>query len=299
MLTKLLHSIATLYTQCIISLIYYVSLIFLPLSSRIVNNFLKQCDIEVNGNNKWDPIVSDNKFYCEFISGAFTGIGDAYTKNYFECEDLQQFFLKICQHKYYKYICYHPAILWWSIIRRYFDKNNAEGAYEDTGKGYDEGVFARDEEKETFRTYSCGYWRNATTQDEAFEHNLADDGLFVIECLPVSHKYVPTTVKLFEKYFDTKTWFPYSLELMKLIDGLFVVEDLQNIGTHYARTFVEEIKIMDEDKSSLQNKVGNQIFRATRATYAYFSAELESRHYQVYHLVLSKNGIPGGYDAVV
>ncbi|RWS14829.1 cyclopropane-fatty-acyl-phospholipid synthase-like protein [Dinothrombium tinctorium] len=393
------------FTNLVITALYYLFIVLGPVSERLVTEILRQCGIVINGSNASDIKVLDNRFYAKFLSGAWVGIAESYVDKYFECDDLIAMFAKLCKHKNFKYFCYHPAILWYAFIRRHFGLQSDESAYEDGGKGYDEGVFARDDnkdgEEEIYRTYSCAYWRNANSLEEALNKKLelvanklklksgmrvldvgcgegtfcrylaenfdvsvvgvniskemaetarkncrnnknvvikradgrkinetydrivcievielmgiknlrpffetvhrclSEDGLFFIECVAVNHPFIPITENLFEKFTDVKTAFPYFTDITNAIDGLFVIEDWQNIGTHYARMFKEEAKRIEQLQANEKSKFDEKVFTGTLVTYRFFSAMLASRYYHVYHIVLSKNGVQGGYDAVV
>ncbi len=86
-------------------------------------------------------------------------------------------------------------------------------------------------------------------------------------------------------------------EITKAIEGLFITEDLHNIGVHYDKTLMAWYKNFKDNGDSLKNKYDERFKRMWSYYLLSCAGAFWARHNHVWQLVLSHDGIPGGYTS--
>ena len=56
----------------------------------LLQNLLKQADIEINGTRPFDIQIHDKRIYDAVLARWSLGLGEAYTAGYWECEQLDE-----------------------------------------------------------------------------------------------------------------------------------------------------------------------------------------------------------------
>ncbi len=79
------------------------------------------------------------------------------------------------------------------------------------------------------------------------------------------------------------------------IDGYFVLEDLHNFGAHYDKTLLAWALNFHNHWPNLQPKYDAAFYRTWMYYLLSCAGAFRAREYQLWQLVLSKNGVPGGY----
>lgn len=82
------------------------------------------------------------------------------------------------------------------------------------------------------------------------------------------------------------------------VDGLFVTEDLHNFGADYDRTLMEWFANFDRNWPTIQAHYGERFYRLWKYYLLSCAGAFRARKYQLWQLVLSASGVPGGYRPV-
>ena len=85
------------------------------------------------------------------------------------------------------------------------------------------------------------------------------------------------------------------------MEDLLVPEDMHNIGEHYDPTLMEWWKRFDAAWPKLESKYGDKGDRFYRMWKYYLltsAGGFRARRTQLWQIVLSKRGVPGGYSSV-
>ena len=140
------------------------------LISRL-NQLLENVDVNINGDREWDVQVHDDRFYRRLFADGSLGLGESYMEGWWDVESIDQLFCKLLvtdiehriKSKYYLYAVLQAKIFNPQSIRRAFQVGEQH---------YDVGndLFSRMLDKRL--TYTCAYWKNATTLDQAQEDKL-------------------------------------------------------------------------------------------------------------------------------
>ena len=101
------------------------------------------------------------------------------------------------------------------------------------------------------------------------------------------------------KYIFPNGMLPSVAQLGKAIENLFVMEDWHNFGADYDKTLMAWYDNFVKNWDKIKNKYSERFFRMWKYFLLSSAGSFRSRnHNQLWQIVLSKNGIPGGYQSV-
>ncbi len=128
--------------------------------------------------------------------------------------------------------------------------------------------------------------------------NLNDDGLFLLHTIG-DVRSTKNTDAWTHKYIFPNGMLPSVSQLGKAIEGLFVMEDWHNFGADYDKTLMAWYHNFIKGWSHLKNKYSGKFFRMWTYFLLSSAGAFRARNKnQLWQLVLSKNGVPGGYCSV-
>lgn len=126
---------------------------------------------------------------------------------------------------------------------------------------------------------------------------LHDDGLFLLHSIG-SNLSRHRTDPWIARYIFPNSMLPSAAQLTDAFEGLFVLEDWHNFGTDYDRTLQAWRGNIEAAWPKLDALRYDERFRRMWRFYLAASmASFRCRHAQLWQLVLSPNGVPGGYVA--
>ncbi len=135
------------------------------------SRLLQIADVELNGNRPWDIRVHDPRFYARVFADGALGLGESYIDEWWDCEQVDEFIHRILWARL-------PTTIkpWKEALDRIRAKvlnlQNQARAYDVGRRHYDIGNELYERMLDKRMLYSCGYWKNATTLDEAQEAKL-------------------------------------------------------------------------------------------------------------------------------
>ena len=127
---------------------------------------------------------------------------------------------------------------------------------------------------------------------------LEDDGILLLHTIGVSHPGVPLIEPWFNKYIFPNGILPYHKDITTYTDGLFIIEDWQNFGNDYAKTLTAWRENFIRAWPTLEAEYGEKFYRMWTYYLSLCIAAFKTRKYQLWQVVLSKNGLEGGYESV-
>jgi cyclopropane-fatty-acyl-phospholipid synthase len=101
-----------------------------------------------------------------------------------------------------------------------------------------------------------------------------------------------------EKHIFPGAVLPSLKQIGAAIDGLFVIEDLHNFGSDYDPTLMAWFANFQQGWPSIEQKYGPRFYRMWKYYLLMCAGAFRSRKYQLWQVVLSKEGVRGGYEAV-
>ena len=364
-------------------------------NKEAASKLLSLAGIAVNGNNPWDIKVHNDKFYSRVIAWGSLGLGESYMDGWWDCEQLDEFFYRILRTNIGSRVKKNWALLANVLWSRIFNLQSKKRAFQIGKRHYDIGndLFINMLDKRM--TYSCGYWRNAGTLDEAQEHKLElicrklglQSGMKLLDIgcgwgslvkyaaekyhvegvgitvsreqlelartlcrgLPVeirlqdyrdvSDRYdrivsvgmiehvgyknyrtfmevtnrclnegglfllhtiggIQSTTSLdswINRYIFPNGMLPSIKQLGDSIEGLFVMEDWHSFGADYDKTLMAWYRRFEDNWDTLKANYDERFHRMWRYYLLSCAGSFRARKNQLWQVVLSKGGVPGGY----
>lgn len=135
-------------------------------SKETVTRLLSDADIIIGGNRAQDIQVHNSKFYSRVLSGGSLALGESYMDGWWDCEKLDEFFHKVISSGLSnKKIGIRNLIV--PYLKAKLLNRQKYQAYNIGKKHYDIGNELYKEMLDKNMQYSCGYWKNAKTLDQA------------------------------------------------------------------------------------------------------------------------------------
>lgn len=133
---------------------------------HLLDDLLKEADIEINGDRPWDLQLHRAPALDEILSRGSLGLGESYMRGDWEASALDQLFYRILRAQLPKRIKF-----WrdgWRLLRSHLINLQSRGrAFLVAQHHYDLGNEFYQKMLDSRLTYSCGYWREASTLEEA------------------------------------------------------------------------------------------------------------------------------------
>ena len=133
---------------------------------------LSLAGIKINGDNPWDIRVHNEKFYQRVLAQGSLGLGESYMDGWWDCEKLDEFFYRAVRSQIKSKVRQNWALLFEVLLVRVFNMQSKKRAFQIGEKHYDLGneLFRKMLDKRM--VYSCAYWKDSHTLDEAQESKL-------------------------------------------------------------------------------------------------------------------------------
>ena len=164
----------------------------------------------------------------------------------------------------------------------------------------------RDLDESFDRIFSIGMFehvgvRNYRQYFEVVRRCLVDDpatggGLFLLHSIG-SNESVRHTDPWIERYIFPNSMLPSPVQIAQSLEGLFVTEDWHGFGHDYDRTLQAWRDNIESTWDTLPGRYDARFRRMWRFYLASSMATFRTRRAQLWQLVLSPRGVPGGYVA--
>ena len=127
---------------------------------------------------------------------------------------------------------------------------------------------------------------------------LSDDGLFLLHTIGNSVSVKATNLWT-KKYIFPTGMIPSLAQIGKAIENIFIVEDLHNFGADYDKTLMAWYRNFVDNWSYLRERYSERFFRMWSFYLLSAAGVFRSRGSdQLWQIVFSKYGIPGGYHSI-
>lgn len=363
----------------------------------IVNN-LANANIQINGDRPWDIQIKNPQFYPRIMLQGSLGLGESYMEEWWECEQLDQFFFYLLRGQVQEEIAPNNLTALWQKLRgKLVNLQTLVNSLQLGKHHYDLGNDLFKTMLDETMAYSCGYWQDAQTLEESqlakldlicrklnlqkgmtildigcgwgsfmkfaaenygvscvgltvsreqmklgeercqglpvkfifsdyrqfqwdkkfdqivsigmFEHVgyknypqfmqvahkfLKDDGLFLLHT--IGNKKTITYSELWtNKYIFPHGMIPSLAQISQSLENYFIVEDFHNFGADYDLTLMAWLKNFEANWHLLKDKYGDKFYHVWKYFLCSCAGSFRARHIQLWQLILSKNGVLGGY----
>lgn len=100
------------------------------------------------------------------------------------------------------------------------------------------------------------------------------------------------------KYIFPNGMLPSIAQISSAVEGLFVVEDWHNFGPYYDKTLVAWFQNFDAAWPRFKERYDERFYRTWKYYFLMCAGSFRARKNQLWQVVLSKGGVPGGYVTV-
>ncbi len=143
-----------------------------PKSEGIIRDLLAEADVEVNGTHPWDIQVHNPNFYDRVLRQTTLGLGESYMDGWWDCEAIDVMITKLLKADVRSKVEGDWKFLFFALKALLFNRQSSTRAYQVGEQHYDLGNDLYEAMLDKRMNYTCAYWRNAQTLDEAQEAKL-------------------------------------------------------------------------------------------------------------------------------
>jgi len=139
---------------------------------RIIQEMLRNADIEINGTRPWDIKITNPDFFKRVLQEGSLGLGESYMDGWWECERLDMFFHRVLLAKLDQQLPHHFKDTLRVAAARLTNLQSRKRAWIVGKEHYDLGNDLFSLMLDPFMQYSCGYWKEAQTLEQAQQAKL-------------------------------------------------------------------------------------------------------------------------------
>jgi len=141
-------------------------------ASRFLASLLARADVKIDGDRPQDIVVHDKRLFRKVILLGSLGLGEAYMDGWWDGRSLDAFFANVIGARLDKIVRLTPPSLGAIAGAYLFNPQSKNRAFEIGEAHYDIGNDLYRAMLDTRMAYTCGYWKDATTLDDAEEAKL-------------------------------------------------------------------------------------------------------------------------------
>lgn len=127
--------------------------------------------------------------------------------------------------------------------------------------------------------------------------SLEDDGLFLLHTIGTNISTYASNPWI-QKYIFPNGMLPSISQIGLAIEKVFIMEDWHNFSAYYDNTLMAWYENFNQHWNELKNRYDDRFYRMWRYYLLSCAGAFRSRDIQLWQIVLSKHGIPGGYVSV-
>ncbi|MCI4202457.1 cyclopropane fatty acyl phospholipid synthase [Dickeya dianthicola] len=139
---------------------------------QIVNEMLSTADIVVNGSRPFDIQVKNPDMYKRVLREGSLGLGDSYMDGWWECERLDMFFHRVLRVGLKNQLPHRWRDTLRILMARLTNLQSRRRAWIVGKEHYDLGNDLFSLMLDPYMQYSCGYWKQAETLEQAQQDKL-------------------------------------------------------------------------------------------------------------------------------
>lgn len=142
------------------------------MSEIVVRELFSQIGVEIGGSAPCDPQIHDPRFYSRLLRDGSLGLGESYVEGWWDAESVDAFVHRILVGGLERRVRRSPRALLHALAARLSDPQRKLRASRDVRGHYERGLDLFRIMLDPSMAYSCGYWRNAVSLDQAQEAKL-------------------------------------------------------------------------------------------------------------------------------
>ena len=135
--------------------------------ARFFQEMLEPAGIRLNGSNAWDIRVHDARLLSRVVRHGTLGLGEAYMEGWWDCPQLDQMICRAMLAGLEDRVRHNFRYKVFSLLFGLVNRQTFSRAFEVGRRHYDLGNDLFEAMLDTSMNYSCGYWRNSETLEDA------------------------------------------------------------------------------------------------------------------------------------
>jgi len=136
-------------------------------TESIIQKLLKLAGITINGANPWDIQVHNKNLFSRIAHHGSLGLGESYMDGWWDCRSLDNFFYRLLRAHLHEKISIPFILTLKQQLARIINFQTKQRSKQVAKQHYDLGNDLYQAMLDRRMIYSCGYWKNATTLDDA------------------------------------------------------------------------------------------------------------------------------------
>ena len=140
-------------------------------AASMVARELARADISIGGGRPWDIRVNDSSFYSRVIKHGSLGLGDSYVEGSWDVDQLDELIVRLLQADLDRTVGYGFDRLR-RLLSALGNRQSVTSATENSNHHYDRNVELYKAMLDSHMVYSCGYWKCASSLEEAQQTKL-------------------------------------------------------------------------------------------------------------------------------
>lgn len=141
-------------------------------SENIVRGLLETAQIQVDGDQPWDIQVHDDRLYDWVLRDASLGLGESYMDGWWDCDSIDGFIDRVLRAKLREKVENDLRLAWQALQAKLFNRQSMTKSKEVAEQHYNLGNDLYRAMLDKRLNYTCAYWKDAGTLDEAQEAKL-------------------------------------------------------------------------------------------------------------------------------
>jgi cyclopropane-fatty-acyl-phospholipid synthase len=126
---------------------------------------------------------------------------------------------------------------------------------------------------------------------------LKQNGLFLLHTIGANQSVI-TSDEWSNKYIFPNSHIPSIKQIGGSIENVFVMEDWHSFGAHYDKTLMAWFENFDRNWGVLKVEYDERFYKMWKYYLLSAAGSFRARNVQLWQIVLSKKGVPGGYQTV-
>ncbi|HUO57749.1 MAG TPA: cyclopropane fatty acyl phospholipid synthase [bacterium] len=140
-------------------------------------------------------------------------------------------------------------------------------------------------------------YKNYRSFMEIMDSCLDDQGLFLLHTIGGNDTQLETDPWL-DRYIFPNSLIPSPRQITASLEKIFVIEDWHNFGPDYDKTLLAWFDNFDAHWDEIKDRYDGRFYRMWKYYLLQCAGIFRARKKQLWQIVLSKRGVPGGYEPV-
>ncbi len=134
---------------------------------NLIESMLNEVGVTINGDKPYDIKVHDQRLFSDILLKQSIGAGEAYMKGMWDCDQLDELFYRLCRDNSYTKVYSKWKSQFITLRNSLINQQTPEKSVLVAKRHYNLGNKLFERMLGPSMAYTCGYWKNAETLDEA------------------------------------------------------------------------------------------------------------------------------------